>query len=320
MENLLIRYFAGTLSDDEKSILFGQLAHDDVLKTEFVRLQNLMAIAGMANHTEDERCASEMLSALVRRIRTRRIRRTCLSVMKYAALLILLAGVWFLSKEIASNRYTPEYTLIEAFKGQRVHVTLADGTEVWLSSRSQLHIPNRFNKSERTVELNGEGLFSVSKNEQKPFIVQTRQHRVTVTGTQFNVFAYAESPLLEVDLMEGTVFVSANSPSAERLYLSPNEKAYVRDGKLFKTASSFTQSHYIKNGIYNFENQTMKEIAARLELWYDVKIRIAKPDMENYRFSGKFRQTDDIGQILKAMKETGKFEYLLLNNRQIEIH
>ncbi|MDR0698813.1 MAG: FecR family protein [Tannerella sp.] len=319
MENLLIRYFSGTLSDDEKSILFKHIEQDNALRTEFVRLQNLMAIAGMASHTEDEG-VSETLYTLLHRIHRRRIRRICLSVMKYAAMIILLAGVWFISKEYAFNRYTPEYTLIEAFKGQRVYVMLADGTEVWLSSRSQLHIPDQFNKSKRTVKLSGEGLFSVGKNEQKPFIVQTRQHSVTVTGTQFNVFAYAESPLFEVDLMKGAVSVSSNPPGADRLYLSPNEKAYVRDGKLFKTTSSFMQSHYIKNGIYNFENQPMKEIAARLELWYDVKIRIVKPEMENYRFSGKFRQTDNIGQILKAMKETGKFDYHILNDQQIEIY
>ncbi|MDR2775420.1 MAG: DUF4974 domain-containing protein [Tannerella sp.] len=320
MENLLIRYFAGTLSDDEKSVLFGLLKHDDTLKAEFVRLQNLMAVAGMASHTEDECSASETLQTLIHRIHRRRIRRTCLSVMKYAAIIILLAGVWFVSKEYASNRHTPEYTLIEAFKGQRVYVMLADGTEVRLSSRSQLRIPKRFNNSERMVELNGEGFFSVVKNEQKPFTVQTRQHRVTVSGTQFNVFAYAESPLLEVDLLEGSVFISSNSSTDERLYLLPNEKAFVRDRRLFKTASSFMQSHYIKNGIYNFENQPMKEIAERLELWYDVKIRIVKPEMENYRFSGKFRQTDDINQILKAVKETGKFDYIILNDRQIEIY
>ncbi|MDR0699905.1 MAG: DUF4974 domain-containing protein [Tannerella sp.] len=320
MENLLIRYFTGTLSEDEKSILFEQLEQDDALRAEFVRFQNLMGVAGMASQAEDECDASEMLHTLMGRIRTRRIRRVYMSVMKYAAMIILLAGVWFISKEYTSNRYAPEYTFIEAFKGQRVYVTLADGTEVWLSSRSRLRVPNRFNTKERMVELNGEGLFSVSKNEQKPFIVQTRQHRVTVTGTQFNVFAYAESPLFEVDLMNGSVFVSSNLPNADRLYLSPNEKAYVRDRKLFKTTSSFMQSHYIKNGIYNFDNQPMKEIAARLELWYDVKIRITRPDMENYRFSGKFRQTDDIDQILKAMKETGKFNYLILNDQQIEIY
>jgi ferric-dicitrate binding protein FerR (iron transport regulator) len=278
-----------------------------------------MAVAGMTNHANDESEAAETLRTLTHRIRTRRIHRISLSVMKYAAMLILLAGVWFFAKKHAPDHYTPEYTIIEALKGQQVYVTLADGTEVWLSSRSQLRIPNRFNREDRTVELNGEGLFSVSKNEQKPFVVQTQQYNVKVTGTQFNVFAYAESPLFEVDLMEGAVSVS-NPADGSHLSLSPNEKAYAQSMALHKTTSSFTDSYYIKNGIYNFENRSMKEIAARLELWYDVDIQITRPEMKNYRFSGKFRQTDNIGHILKAMKETGKFNYRIPNEKQIEIY
>jgi ferric-dicitrate binding protein FerR (iron transport regulator) len=318
MENLLTRYFAGTLSGDEKSVLFEQIEQDEALKAEFVRLQNIMAVSGMADHADDAHSIPESFRTLTCRLRTRYIRRFSLSIMKYAAMIILLAGIWFFSKEHASDRHTPEYTIIKAPKGQRVYVTLADGTEVWLSSRSQLRIPNRFDKKERTVELDGEGLFSVSKNEQKPFIVQTQHYNIKVTGTQFNVFAYAESPLFEVDLMEGAVSV-ANPADGSSIPLSPNEKVYAQSKTLHKTMSSFTRSHYIKNGIYNFEDQSMKEIAARLELWYDVEIHITRPETENYRFSGKFRQNDNIGQILKAMKETGKFNYRIPNEKQIEI-
>lgn len=314
----MIRYFAGTLSCDEKATLFGQLEQDGAARAEFVRLQNVVALTGMAGHAEDARGVQTHFRALMHRVRVRRLRRISLSVARYAAMLVLLAGVWFFSRERPHDGASG-YTLIEAPRGQRVYVTLADGTEVWLSSRTQLRVPAGFNLKERTVELDGEGLFTVSRDGGKPFVVQTRQYGVEVTGTHFNVFAYAESPLFEVDLLEGAVFVS-DPADGSRLPLAPREKAYARSGMLHTTASSFAHSHYIKNGIYNFDDRSMTEIVARLELWYGVRIEIVRPEMADYRFSGKFRQTDDVGQILKAMKETGKFDYRILNDGRIEIY
>jgi ferric-dicitrate binding protein FerR (iron transport regulator) len=319
MEELLIRYFAGTLSGREKAVLFKQLERDDALRTEYVRLQNLVAVSGMGERAGDERLTAESFRKLRQRIQARRFRRIALTVTKYAAAVFLLAGVWYATMEYASGDASA-YTLIEAPKGQRVYVTLADGTEAWLSSRTQLKVPNRFGRKDRVVELNGECLFSVGKNERKPFTVQTRQYDVQVTGTQFNVFAYAESHLFETDLMEGAVSIAGKQQPDHPLRLFPGEKAYVRSGRLTKSSSAFAESHYIKNGIYSFENQKLKDLSMRLELWYNVKIDITKPEIADYAFSGKFRQTDDIGHILHAIKETGKFNYRIVNDRQIELY
>jgi ferric-dicitrate binding protein FerR (iron transport regulator) len=320
MEELLNRYFTETLSDTEKAVLFKHLEQDDALRAEYVRLQNIMAVSGMISRTEDEHWTAESFCKLMRQVNIRRFRRISLSVMKYAATVLLLIGTWFFTKEYVSNDNPSDFTLIEAPKGQRVYVTLADGTEAWISSRTRLKVPNRFNKKDRVVELDGEGLFSVSKNKQKPFIVQTQQYNVQVTGTLFNVFAYSESTLFETDLIEGAVFVFDRDGDNNSLHLSPNEKACDRSGQLLKEPSSFFHSHYTKNGIYGFENQSLKDIVKRMELWYDVKIHITKPEIANYSFSGKFRQTDEIGHILQAVKETGKFNFRIVNEKQIEIY
>jgi ferric-dicitrate binding protein FerR (iron transport regulator) len=320
MEELLNRYFVGMLSDREKVVLFKQLEQDDALKAEYVRLQNLMAISGMVSRAGDERHTAESFRKFRLQAQVRQFRRIALTTTNYAAVVLLLIGVWYATKKQASTDEISGYTLIEAPKGQRVHVTLADGTEAWLSSRTQLRIPDRFNKSDRTIELDGEGFFSVSKNGQQPFIVQAGQYHIQVTGTQFNVLAYAESPLFETDLMEGAVSIVDRQRPDRPLRLFPNEKASVRSGQLIKSTSTFTGSHYIKNGIYSFENRKLKELSMRLELWYHVKINITKPEMANYSFSGKFRQTDDIGHILQAIKETGKFNYRMVNEQQIEIY
>jgi ferric-dicitrate binding protein FerR (iron transport regulator) len=315
MEELMNRYLAGTLSNEEKAVLFRHLEQDEALKEEYVRLQNIIAVSGMISREGDELWTAINFRKLMRRAGIRRLR----PIMKYAAAVLLLIGTWFFTKEYTSKENVPGYILIEAPKGQRAYVTLSDGTEAWLSSRSQLRVPNQFNQTDRVVELNGEGLFSVAKNDRKPFVVRTQQYNVQVTGTQFNVFAYAESALFETDLIDGAVYVFNERRAGDGLCLAPNEKAYDQAGQLLKTASSFTHSHYIKNGVYSFENQPLKDIAQRMELWYDVKIHITKSKIANYTFSGKFRQTDEIGHILKAIKETGKFNYRIIDENQIEL-
>ena len=42
---------------------------------------------------------------------------------------------------------------------------LADGTKVWLNSRSTLKFPTSFLKESRNVILDGEGFFKVTKNK-----------------------------------------------------------------------------------------------------------------------------------------------------------
>jgi anti-sigma factor RsiW len=59
MEELLNCYFAGTLSDDEKAVLFKHLEQDDALKAEYVRLQNIVAVSDMISRTGDEHWTAE---------------------------------------------------------------------------------------------------------------------------------------------------------------------------------------------------------------------------------------------------------------------
>jgi ferric-dicitrate binding protein FerR (iron transport regulator) len=323
MYELLNKYFAGTITPSERDVLFQEIDNDIALKEEFARMQNIMAISGMAHKEDDEQWAGRKMNELMRTAGRRRQRRVMISVLKYAAVAFFISFIWIIyayqhsAKEAKDN----SYTYIEAPKGQTIHIVLPDGTETWLSSRTKLTIPTRFNKTERTIELDGEAFFSVSRDEEKPFTVKTRQYNIQVTGTQFNVFAYNESRLFKTDLVEGSVFIYDKDDAGKTLHLNPEETAFLRDdGKLVKSYSTFSYSRYIMNGIYHFENISFKEIKDCLELWYNVKIHLSKEEISSYVFSGKFRQSDKIELILQAIKETGKFNYKLIDEYDIEIY
>ena len=111
--------------------------------------------------------------------------------------------------------------------GQRINITLADGTNVWLNARTTIQYPITFNEKERLVKLDGEAYFDVTKDKNKPFIVQTNNYNVEVLGTKFDVDSYSETEIFETTLMEGSVRISSLTDANESLMLTPNNKAYL---------------------------------------------------------------------------------------------
>lgn len=318
MNDLLDKYFSGTATDSEKLTLFQEIEKNKELKDEFVLLQNIITLSVMEKRESDSEYVEQKYKELGNHIAKRKRTQLYITFSKYAAVILLISATWFTTMLMTQNERTENFTFIEVPKGQQIHVVLADKSEVWLSSRSKLKISNTFNELSRTIELDGEAFFSVSQNKEMPFIVKTNKYNVEVTGTQFNVLDYSGSPLFETELVEGGVRIYKGNRE-NNVALMPNEKVILNDGKLFKKPSAFVDSYAIKNGIYMFENKTIREISDRLELWYDVEISIPNDTIANGVIRGKFRQTDDIGNILKAIKETGKFDYSVTNEREVKL-
>lgn len=93
--------------------------------------------------------------------------------------------------------------------GQRVNITLSDGTNVWLNARTKIVYPAVFDKSVRQVAVDGEAYFDVAKDKKRPFIVETGKCNMEVLGTKFNVEGYSDKDDFEVTLMEGSVRVAS---------------------------------------------------------------------------------------------------------------
>lgn len=110
-------------------------------------------------------------------------------------------------------------------QGQRVHLTLSDGTKVWLNAKTKMEYPQSFKVSDqRIVKVDGEAYFEVSKNKEKPFIVKTTKGDVEVLGTKFYISAYATTDVFETSLIEGKVKVHT---AYEDMTLYPKDKAVL---------------------------------------------------------------------------------------------
>ena len=109
---------------------------------------------------------------------------------------------------------------IEVPRGGEFHVTLADGSEVWLNADSELRYPARFTGADRRVWLKGEAYFSVRTDSARPFVVEAEDVRVRVYGTEFNV-STQETGRVETVLVSGSVGMGHGG---EEVALRPGEK------------------------------------------------------------------------------------------------
>lgn len=245
--------------------------------------------------------------------------RFALRIAGVAAVIAVLIGVAALC-HITLKTFADGEQIISAPRGQRVEMTLADGTRVWLNSKSTLTCSPLFGLFNRNVYLSGEGYFEVAKGT-KPFVVTTQKHDVKVYGTTFNVYAYENKPIFETSLLEGSVEVIPHdgTPSM-RLY--PNQRAVdVGEGLLVcRPLEDRDRLRWIE-GMICLNNVDFSEFVESLSNYFDTEIKVLNPQLYKQRFTGKFRQSDGIDYSLRVMQNLVEFNYTHdTKNHIIEIY
>ncbi|MET6999404.1 FecR family protein [Chitinophaga defluvii] len=187
-------------------------------------------------------------------------------------------------------------------KGGNYHVTLDDGTNVWLNSSSSIRFPTHFTGS-REVSVTGEVYFEVAKNADKPFIVHEGNRRIIVLGTSFNIRSYPEE-VWQTSLVEGAVKVETDD---KNYILNPGKAAVITtDGKTRVVVADLLAVTAWKNGLFIFNNSSLKDVASELSRWYDVEIRFTDGVGESAKFfKGEVERNVPISQVLELIEMTG---------------
>lgn len=297
-QDLIRKYIRGEASIPEKEIVLRWINEKSEHKKEFLALRKLYDLS-LWNIPET--------SAPSHSHKFRQSLSIFKNVLKIAAIVLLTLGVnryFFPPEEEVSHTQT-----LEVPAGQRAYLTLSDGSSVWLNAKTTLTFPDRFDSKTRKVKLNGEAYFQVSHNEQHPFIVETEHYDVKVLGTEFNVMAYQGSPIFETSLLSGCVEVKElNQPETVRL--KPNEKVFLQNGKLKKATFTHENNFLWKNGIIYFDNLPFPEIIQKLQLYYDISIKIENPTLSDFRCTGKFWTKDGIEHVLRVLQLKKGFTYI----------
>lgn len=216
-----------------------------------------------------------------------------------------------------------QYNYLTIPRSGQFKIELSDGTMVWLNSESQLKFPVSFKKGEtRKVELvYGEAYFDVSpssKHGGATFKVFNKSQEIEVLGTEFNVKAYMDESVIYTTLVEGKVTVDSGK---EVKYLKPSEQLKLNlknNVKNITTVDVYNEISW-KEGVFSFENKSLKEMMKVLARWYDVDILLNNKDIENEEFIGVLRKNQKLHDILLSVKKIGIIKKFEIYGRQVII-
>lgn len=221
-----------------------------------------------------------------------------------ATIIILIIGGIYLFN-IENN--IEQYNTIIVPAGQRINLILSDNTNLWLNANTEFRYPTEFSKKNRTVYLDGEAYFEVSKDENKPFIVKTSKGVVHVTGTSFNVEAYSKFDNFVTSLFEGGVDIYIKDNKSVTLF--PNELGILENNQ-FLIKNITDNDHYLwKDGLISFRNKGIEEILISLEKYFDIEIQINTSNLPQHTYTGKFRHSDGVEYALRVLQKSINFYY-----------
>jgi transmembrane sensor len=227
-----------------------------------------------------------------------------------------------LSYEVEASKANSEKQVVEVVynevftpPGGQYHLTLSDGSKVWLNASSSLKFPAAFSGDKREVQLTGEAYFEIAHNEAMPFHVKTPNGMdVRVLGTHFNVMAYSDEETIKTTLLEGSVRVT--TASAKSILLVPGEQASLSQSDELALAkdADIAQTMAWRDNKFIFRNAEIHEIMRELARWYDLEVTY-KGEVKDV-FVSTLPRAMKINEVLEILELAGgvKFE---LNGKNV---
>lgn len=312
--SIINKYLAGEASEGEVQEVFQWMNSDSENRKEFIQYKKVWALTSKSNENTDK--AWSRVSATLARPKGKQ-----LNINRYwmvAAGFVLVFGLGMLMQYILPQKSQEQFsylaeTRIEVPLGQMSNVVLPDGTTVRLNSGTKLVYSGKFNSGERVVSLEGEAFFDVSKDQTHPFLIKTSTLDFKVYGTSFNIQAYPEDKEINTTLVEGSLGIIGKSGN-ELARLVPGENASYRDvdKKLLVGKVNLDLYTSWKDGLVTFRNEKLKDIARKIERWYNVEIVIKNARLGEEIYLGTILKNKPIDQILEVFALTSSLKYRIV--------
>ncbi|MFY0672370.1 MAG: FecR domain-containing protein [Bacteroidia bacterium] len=197
-----------------------------------------------------------------------------------AASVVLLIGT-FLIYQLLTEGNGPVVT--ESLVASKSSLELPDGSFVKLNSESKVTYNPKNWEENRSLTLEGEAFFEVSKGSK--FTVSTNNGSVEVLGTSFNV--KDRNSKLEVLCYTGKVRVS--SSSNEKI-ITPGQGVVMNGSQIEELNFNATQPGWL-NGVISFNNTSLKEAVEEYERQFGFSVDLPEA-LANEPFNGSFPSSD----------------------------
>jgi transmembrane sensor len=354
-DELLVKYLTGMADETERNNALRWIRQSDENRKYFDELRDVYEASKITqihnNYSIDlswERVKSMHYKRKVEALQEEdksKYRKFIREIIKYAAVILIvlvLGGLsyQYMSKSDSSPLAKDIWNNIEAPFGSRAHLTLVDGTKVWLNAGSQLRYSSGFANHNREVFLEGEAYFDVAHDNNMQFVVKTSHLDIKVYGTEFNVKAYPDEDFIQTTLVKGSIAIEGAivAKTGKRIvYLKPNQTAtyYInkkRAGKgeeksdvhLEKKITGKENMEILpeinpvvytswKDSRWMIEGESMLSLAKKLERRYNMKFIFHSKALQRYKFTGTLKD-ETLEQVLNLIKLSAPIEYRIENN------
>ncbi|SHG45376.1 FecR family protein [Flagellimonas flava] len=215
-----------------------------------------------------------------------------------------------------------KYNTLSVPYGKTFEMVLSDGTKVHVGAGSSLDYPTQFpKKGNRKVSIIGEAYLEVSKDSERPFIVNTGDLNVRVLGTQFNITNYPGDITSEVVLVEGSVELYADNEEFEDHMITKLEPGYMasfdKNSISMNTKMVDTRLHtsWI-HGELIFRNESFENILKKLEKYYDVRFVTNNREISEEKYFATFSTKSSIEKIMGNLKSNYGIDFEI-NGREV---
>lgn len=190
-------------------------------------------------------------------------------------------------------------------------IALQDGSIVWLEKGSTFTYPDQFDADKRSVQLEGKAFFDITKDPNRPFIIESGQSTIEVLGTSFNVVSSAQAT--EVVVNSGKVRLAEKAAPANFVDLSPNELGTITQDTLLKAQN--TDPNYLswKTGVFVFNDTPMERVFKDLSSYYQVELNLRKGLSSDCPINANFKE-EQLDDILKTLAFTCDLDYSQTQN------
>jgi transmembrane sensor len=252
-----------------------------------------------------------------------RKRRNAQRNLVLVCLTILMAslGVWYSFDQNPAIAKS-EISLLTSTtgRGQKSIVTLSDGSRVYLNSGSFISYPEVFSPDKREITLSGEAFFEVTRDEKRPFIIQSGDVTTKVLGTSFNIRAFEQTDI-SVTVATGKVQVetSAKIGGPDTRVLTPNQQAVYNDHGFVTSDVNIERFIAWKSNTIHFEDTPLEQAVPVLERWFNVKIEFESDAIKNCRINGKYKD-QTLNAIMKSIQYMYPIEYKRIDDNKLILY
>ncbi len=203
-------------------------------------------------------------------------------------------------KTIAENSIKTREIICK--RGERINIILSDGSKVYLNSESKLSYNSEFGLYERVIELVGEAYFCVSKDYNRPFIVNTGKISTIVTGTEFNI--KNRNDKVDVVVTKGSVKTVSNV-TGKIVQLTKGDMISFSETKDFfnKLKVNLNEFYDLKVNKFTFSSTNLVDVMSELERNYNIKVHFQNDSLKDKKITGVFNR-DSLDRILSVISLT----------------